>query len=169
MFVSFCEVDDSTKHIRQKIGLIIKKRRVSCSYSQREVSEMTGLTVNTISRLEASGNISLHNLLLVCQALKMQPRELFSEDISLQPPYEMLPSSKKRLELSNKLHKLVMDDSFFSNPKRVSEVIRELKEDPKISNKLSVLLTQYCKQGHLGFVMKGAIKKYHKINNNNID
>lgn len=163
--MSFCCVSDTTKDIRRKIGLLLKQKRVSLSLSQKEVAEMTGLTVNTISRLEQSGNISLHNLLLVCQALQFQPRELFYEDIPLTPPYEMLPSSRKRLELSRKLDQLVKESFFFTDGKRVAEVLSELQEDPKISNKVSVLLSQYCKKGQLTYFMDGPIKRYQKIKN----
>lgn len=164
--MSFCYVSDTTKDIRRKIGLILKHKRVSLSFSQKEVAEMTGLTVNTISRLEQSGNISLQNLLLVCQALQLQPRDLFWEDIHLTPPYEILPSSRKRLDLSRKLDQLVNDSPFFLEGKRVAEVLVELKENSNISNKVSVLLSQYCKKGQLTYFMDGPIKRYQKIENN---
>jgi predicted transcriptional regulator len=59
----------------------------------------------------------------------------------------------------------VKESFFFTDGKRVAEVLSELQEDPKISNKVSVLLSQYCKKGQLTYFMDGPIKRYQKIKN----
>lgn len=162
LFVSFCYVGETNIQILVKIGKYLRNRRESLSYSQRDVSQMTGLTVNTISGMENSGKANLNSFLLVCKALKIQPKEVFAEDIPLESQYPLPPGSRKRAEISRQLDELVFKSNFFNDSKRVSEVIQEIGIDPASSNKISVYLTSYCNEGHLEYFRDGKIKRYKK-------
>ncbi|WDF68033.1 helix-turn-helix transcriptional regulator [Sphingobacterium oryzagri] len=150
------------KDILASIGTRIRKAREELSYSQNDVASMTGLTVNTIASLEKGKGASLNNFLLTCRALKIQPRSIFQEDIDLSPLYNLPPSSKKRREINQRLDDLVYHSDFFVTPKRVADVLKKLNSDKSDSNKFSVYLTAYCKEGELGYVKEGNIKKYVK-------
>lgn len=123
---------------------------------------MTGLTVNTISALEKGKGSSLNNFLLICRALKTQPKEIFYNDIDLTPLYTLPPSTKRRIDITQKLDELVNNSDFFDTPKRVSEVIEKLDSDKRESNKFSVYLTGYCKEGELEYIKEGNFKRYVK-------
>jgi len=123
---------------------------------------MTGLTINSISGIERGKNSSLSNFLLICRALHIQPRHIFEKDIDLTPLYNLPPESKKRIDTTKKLDELVNDTDFFQIPKRVSEVLEKLDSDKRDSNKFSVYLTGYCKEGALEYIKEGNIKKYKK-------
>lgn len=123
---------------------------------------MTGLTVNTISALEKGKGSSLNNFLLICRALKTQPQEIFHNDIDLTPLYPLPPSTKRRIDITQKLDELVNNSDFFHTPKRVSEVIEKLDSDKRESNKFSVYLTSYCKEGELEYIKEGNFKRYVK-------
>lgn len=123
---------------------------------------MTGLTINTILFLEKGRGTTLNNFLLICRALQIQPHTLFKDDIDLTPLFALPPESQKRVEKNQKLDHLVYDSDFFETPRRVAEVIKELNADKADSNKYSVYLTGYCKEGELDYIKEGNYKKYLK-------
>lgn len=152
----------TNKEVLIKLGDIIRQRREVLSYSQGDVADMTGLTINTILFLEKGRGTTLNNFLLICRALQIQPRDLFSSDIELTPLFALPPESQKRVQKNQKLDHLVYYSDFFETPKRVSDVIKELGADKADSNKYSVYLTGYCKEGGLDYVKEGNYKKYLK-------
>src|SRR5690606_41996716 len=119
------------------------------SFSQNDIANMTGLTVNTISALEKGRGSTLNNFLLICRALKTQPKEIFMNDIDLTPLYTLPPSTKHRIDITQKLDELVNNSDFFRTPKRISDVIEKLDYDKRDSNNISVYITIYCKYGEL--------------------
>lgn len=145
-----------------RIGAELRARREAMSFSQNDIANMTGLTVNTISALEKGRGSTLNNFLLICRALKTQPKEIFMNDIDLTPLYTLPPSTKHRIDITQKLDELVNNSDFFRTPKRVSEVIEKLESDKRDSNKFSVYLTSYCKEGELEYIKEGNIKRYVK-------
>ncbi|SMG31221.1 helix-turn-helix transcriptional regulator [Sphingobacterium psychroaquaticum] len=144
-----------------RIGKLLKKHREERSFSQGDVATMTGLTITTIFSVEKGRGTSLSNFLLICQALGIQPRDIFVKDLVLTPPFEAPPGAGYRNETARKLDELVYSN-FFDTPKRVSDVLRELEIDKKDSNKFSVYLTAYCKEGALEYVKEKNIKKYSR-------
>lgn len=155
-------MSETNQDILKEIGRIIKARRVEKAYSQKDISNMTGLTVNMISSFESGKGATLNNFLLVCRALEVQPREILKDDIVLEPPYTLPPETRRRLEVTRKLDELVSESDFFASPKRVSDVLKEVGHDKSESNKFSVYLTSYCKEGQLEYIKEGKIKKYVK-------
>lgn len=113
---------------------------------------MTGLTINMISTFENGRGATLNNFMLICRALKIQPKEVLKDDIDLTPRYNLPPESKRRIEVTRKLDELVRRSDFFALLKRVSEVLKELDYDRSESNKFSVYLTGYCKEGELEYI-----------------
>jgi len=144
------------------IGNFLRKRREELAYSLTDVANMTGLTVNTIASLEKGKGTTLNNFLFVCRALALQPREVFADDIGLNPPYPLPPNAKKRIETTQKLDELILNTDFFTTPRRVADVLQKLESDRKESNKFSVYLTGYCKEGKLDYIKEGPIKWYVK-------
>lgn len=57
---------------------------------------------------------------------------------------------------------MVHESDFFDAPKRVAEVLEKLESDKRDSNKYSVYLTGYCKEGALEYIKEGNIKRYKK-------
>lgn len=145
-----------------KLGLELRLRRESLLYSQKDVAYMTGLTINTIARIEKGKGTTLHNFLLICRALNLQPRTLFEYDIDLTPLNAINPDSKHRIEVTQRLDKLVNNSTFFDTPRRVSDVITELESDQNDSNKFSVYLTGYCQEDVLEYEKVGNYKRYKK-------
>ncbi|WP_166332314.1 helix-turn-helix domain-containing protein [Sphingobacterium chungjuense] len=153
---------ESNKLILRKLGGLLRSRREYLSYSQRDVASMTGLTMTTIAAMERGSGSTMHNFLLVCRALNFQPRKFFSEDIDLTPLYNISPQAKSRIDLRTKLDRLVSESDFFTTPRRVSEVLEELDYDTSVSNKFSVYLTAYCREGELEYFKTGNVKRYIK-------
>ncbi|TDQ82833.1 helix-turn-helix transcriptional regulator [Sphingobacterium yanglingense] len=150
------------KDILKVLGEKIRIRREELSYSQNDVADLTGLTTITVLALEKGRGTTLNNFLLICRALQIQPRDLFESDIELTPLFALPPESQKRVEKNQKLDHLVYDSDFFETPRRVSDVIKELNADKADSNKYSVYLTGYCKEGGLDYIKEGNYKKYLK-------
>jgi len=155
-------VSEINQEILIEIGRRVRDRRDEKAYSQKDISNMTGLTVNMISNFENGKGATLNNFLLICRALGIQPREILDGDIALTPPYNLPPESRRRIEVTRKLDKLVTESDFFETPRRVAEVIKEVGHDKSESNKFSVYLSGYCKEGHLDYIKAGKIKKYVK-------
>jgi transcriptional regulator with XRE-family HTH domain len=144
------------------IGQKFRVCREELFFTQRDVANMTGLTVNTIAAVERGKGTTLYNFLLICRALKIQPKKIFEEDMELVSLYDVEPESKRRIEITQKLDDLVYHSDFFDSPKRVSEVLEELKSDKNDSNKFSVYLTAYCKEDVLEYQKAGNFKRYKK-------
>lgn len=159
---SICFVSERNKNILKKLGDILRLRREELSYSQSDVADMTGVTTVTVISLEKGRGTTLSNFLLICRALQIQPRDVFQEDIDLSPLFGLSPASQKRVEKNQKLDHLVYDSDFFETPRRVADVIKELGADKADSNKYSVYLTGYCKEGELDYIKEGNYKKYLK-------
>lgn len=153
---------DSNKLILKKLGGLFRSRREYLSYSQRDVASMTGLTMTTIAAMERGSGSTMHNFLLLCRALDFQPRLFFHEDIDLTPLYNISPQAKSRIDLRTKLERLVSDSDFFATPRRVSEVLERLDYDKSVSNKFSVYLTAYCREGELEYIKTANVKRYVK-------
>ncbi|WP_165799082.1 helix-turn-helix domain-containing protein [Sphingobacterium corticibacter] len=153
---------ETNELILKKLGDLLRSRREHLSYSQRDVASMTGLTMTTIAAMERGSGSTMHNFLLVCRALNFQPRKFFPEDMDLTPLYDISPQSKSRIDLRTKLERLVSESDFFTVPRRVSEVLEELDYDRSVSNKFSVYLSAYCREGELEYVKTGNVKRYIK-------
>lgn len=159
---SICVVQHINQDVLISIGAILRARREGLSLSLNDIANMTGLTVNTISALEKGKGSTINNFILICRALKIQPKEVFISDIELAPLYNLPPSTKRRIDITKKLDELVNHSDFFHTPKRVAEVIEELDSDKSDSNKFSVYLSTYCKEGELEYIKEGNIKRYVK-------
>lgn len=159
---SIYKVLQTNKLILTKLGNYLRSRREYLSYSQRDVASMTGLTMTTIAAIERGSGSTMHNFLLVCRALDLQPRTLFQEEIDLTPLYNLSPQAKNRIDLRTKLERLVSESDFFITPRRVSEVLEVLDYDKSVSNKFSVYLTAYCREGELEYIKTGNVKRYIK-------
>lgn len=59
----------SSDLVAQKLGERVRLRRLSRNLSQQELSEMTGSSLSSIRRLEASGQGTVKALIRVAQAL----------------------------------------------------------------------------------------------------
>lgn len=140
----------------------MRNRRESLGYSQRDVSQMTGLTVNTISGLENRGTANLNTFLLVCRALKIQPKEIFAEDILLEPRYELSPTIRKQKAVYKQLEDVVFHSNFLNEDRRVADLTRLLELDPALSGQISVYLASLCEKGILEFSRRGRINFYRK-------
>jgi transcriptional regulator with XRE-family HTH domain len=68
----------------QRIGALLRKRRESAGISQRDLADLTGLSVHTISNVElAKGNPTLDVLEKLCDPLGL---ELFLQPRKILPP-----------------------------------------------------------------------------------
>lgn len=163
-YYSICYVSRINEDFILSIGKKIRKRREGLSFTQKDVAYMTELTINTIAAVEKGKGTTMYNLLLMCRALKIQPKTLFEEDLVLIPLNAIEPDSKRRKDITQKLDDLVYNSKFFETPKRVAEVLTELKADKNDSNKFSVYLTGYCKEDVLEYQKVGNFKLYKKLN-----
>lgn len=159
---SFWFVADINKDFLENMGARLRLRREELRFSQRHVADQTGITMNTISAIENGKGGTLNNLLLICRALKIQPRDVMAADLKLTSVFELSPESSRRLAITKQLEELIFHTDFFDQPRRVSEVIENLGLDSSLSNRFSVYLTSYCKEGVLEYVRSGHVKKYRK-------
>lgn len=163
-YYSICFVSTINNKALIELGKQLRARREACNYAQRDVSQMTGITINTISALENGNGATLNNFLLICRAVHTHPKDIFQLDMDLTPLYTLPPFERKRIEIALKLKNLIFETDFFEEPKRVSEVIERLESNKKESNKFSVYLSGYCKEGALDYIRVGNIKKYTRKN-----
>lgn len=155
-------MDDKSKVVQVKVGAKIRQRRLAKMYSQKDVADLTGLSVNTISAIENGANFTAHNFYLLFNALEIHPRDLYDIDVELEPKYVLPPKSQTRIEISSNLENLVVRSDFFEEPKRVAEVLHELELDPSLSKNFSVYLSAYCRKGKLVVLQDGKVNRYQK-------
>ncbi|MDQ1149484.1 helix-turn-helix domain-containing protein [Sphingobacterium zeae] len=153
---------DINENILEEIGEELRIQREKIYYTLKDVANMTGLTTNTVSAIEKGKGSSLNNFILICRALKIQPHKIFRKEIDLTPLYNIPPESKRRIELTKELDDLVYNSNFFEIPRRVSDIIQQLNANKDQSNKFSVYLSGYCKEGTLEYEKHGNYKQYRK-------
>lgn len=133
----------------EKLGQRIRERREELHYSQKQVADMSGLSNATISKIEQGNNLSIDKLVLICQAIKIQLRDLFSEDIPLVSRYPLAPEEEETRTFNLALEKMVDKTDYLYTPRRVSEMLREMGQPSSKSKTLSVYLKRFCEMGLL--------------------
>ncbi|HZH55363.1 MAG TPA: helix-turn-helix domain-containing protein [Sphingobacteriaceae bacterium] len=153
-------MDETSKWVLEKLGQRIRERREELHYSQKQIADMTGLSNNTISKIEQGNNLAIDKLVLVCQAIKIQPRDLFEEDIPLVSPYSLAPEEEERRTFNLAVENMVDKTDYLYSPRRVSEMLREMGQPSSKSRPLSVQLKRYCKNGKLEVIPDGKVHWY---------
>lgn len=159
-------MDETSKWVLEKLGQRIRERREELHYSQKQVADMSGLSNNTISKIEQGYNLSVDKLVLICQAIKIQPRDLFPEDIPLVPLYSLAPEEEERRKQNIELEDLIHRSDYFEQSRRVSEVLREMGLPASKSRSLSSQLRQYCEKGVLAIDPDKKVYRYRMKNRN---
>lgn len=73
---------------------VVKKLRIDKNWSQEKLSEVSGLSLRTIQRLENGSNASLESLKVLAAALEVNPKELiFQERQEFQKPLDAVKTS----------------------------------------------------------------------------
>lgn len=60
------------------IGLFLKELRVNCGYTQLELSHLSDVHLNSISRIENGNNFTIAMLLRLAEILDVSPAEVLS-------------------------------------------------------------------------------------------
>ena len=58
----------------------VKALRLNKSWSQEQLSEVSGLSLRTIQRIENGSNISIESLKVLAMALEVDPNELLIQE-----------------------------------------------------------------------------------------
>lgn len=115
----------------EKLGEQVKYYRLGRDLLQKDLAEMVGTTVNTISRLEIGAiGCSLEMLLSLCEALQVSPDALLSGNYNMlySPYYEHFCEMKGVIQE----HLTASLQEFFENlPEKKKE--REAEEQPPCS------------------------------------
>jgi len=146
----------------QQIGERIRKYRKEKGHSMDDVSQMTGLSVNTLSSIENGGNTYVSHCIAICQALELKPSELFDIQIELKPRYELPPSRKNRALTTFRVNSL-LETGFFGTPRFVESVVEELAVNYGVqvdSSEISTALKKLNEDGKLTFSKSGRRNLY---------
>lgn len=76
---------------------LLKKLRISKSWSQEELAEQAGLSLRTVQRIESEGIASLQSRKAIATALEVDPSALNAEsDSAVDQNAELMPTIEKR-------------------------------------------------------------------------
>lgn len=147
-----------------RIAEQLRKRRRESGFSLEDVSAMTGLTVNTISSIENGGDTYVSNCLAICQAIKLDPKDLFDLDLPLEPRFALPPDRKERLLTTRRVTELV-ESGFFASPRLVVSVLKEFSVNYGVeppSSEVSTALKKLAKDGRLEYTKLGRKNVYRE-------
>ncbi|MCR8667476.1 helix-turn-helix domain-containing protein [Aestuariibaculum sp. M13] len=133
------------------LGSKIAEQRIREDLEIEDVVEMTGLTYNTISKIENGSDTYLSNFIWVSLALNIHPKELLDIDLVIRPRYELTPKRKEKSRLTKRIEKLI-HEGFFKSPRKTNEVLQKLEENYQIkleSKNVSTILKRFAKSGDL--------------------
>lgn len=69
------------KSIRDRIGLIIREKRIICRFTQEELAEKVSLSTGMIGQIERGETMpSIDSLASIIRELNIDPRSLFDDD-----------------------------------------------------------------------------------------
>ncbi|MHB1177602.1 MAG: helix-turn-helix domain-containing protein [Daejeonella sp.] len=147
-----------------QIGDRIRKYRKKHGYSLEDVSAMTGFSINTISSIENGGDTYISYCIAICQALEVNPTELFEIELDLKPRYELPPDRRNRALTTLRVNQL-LDSGFFSTPKLVVFVVEEFAAVYGVqpdSAEVSTALKKLANDGKLNYTKSGRKNLYVK-------
>ncbi len=144
----------------KQIGNNIKLKRLEKGYSQEDIRDMTGFSVNTISAIENGKETTISYILGIAKALETHPAEVLNIDFDTTPLFNLSPKSKERIAFTKEIRKLILTTDFFNIPKRVNEVLDVLKINQSASSKCSVILNNLSKDGLLRIKKAGRNNLY---------
>lgn len=93
----------STTEVLEELGRRIKAARISIPATQREMAEMTNLSLKTISNIEAGKDVAFSTVIEVLRALgQLQPLELLVPEQGPRPS-DLASLGKRRERVSKKM------------------------------------------------------------------
>src|SRR5260221_5561638 len=117
------------KDVTEKLGAILKNKRIEMSYSLGDMEEMTQFPKSTILNIEKGVSTNINYYVAYGQAVELS---ILPIELKLKSILELTPARKNRLFLTIKIKELLNDSRFFEKKRSVSEVLQELKEVYKI-------------------------------------
>ncbi len=148
----------------KQIGERIRTFRKDRGYSLEDISAMTGFSVNTISSIENGGDTYLSYCLAICQAIGVEPAELFKIKLDLKPRFELPPDRRSRALTTLRVNQL-FESGFFETPKLVVSVLEEFESTYGIqpeSSEVSTALKKLANEGRLQYTKAGRRNLYVK-------
>lgn len=150
----------SAKQIGEKIRAFRKDR----GYSLEDISAMTGFSVNTISSIENGGDTYLSYCIAICQAIGVEPAELFKLELELKPRFELPPDRRTRALTTLRINQLY-ESGFFETPRLVVSVLEEFESTYGVqpeSSEVSTALKKLAIDGRLQYTKEGRRNLYVK-------
>ncbi|HXJ99723.1 MAG TPA: helix-turn-helix transcriptional regulator [Gelidibacter sp.] len=108
------------------IGADLREFRQKSGYSLSDVSDMTGIPINTVIEMEQGVTINIDYYFEFAKAVSYPFRTLHSLKIPLKPAYELSQEKKARTFLTRKIRKIINNEGFLGEGKTVDEIIDEL-------------------------------------------
>ena len=148
--------------VLKSVGKQIKRCRIDLCLEIEDVSEMTGLTYNTINNIENGEETFLSNIIEVSFALGMHLKDLFNIPMTVKPRFQLSPARREKSRLTARIN-IYLSDNYFSLPRKSSEVVQKLKDDFKVdieSKNVSTILTRMAKNKILKISKQGIKNLY---------
>ena len=148
--------------VLQSVGQRIKSCRIDQGLEIEDISEMTGLSYNTINNIEKGEETHFSNIIEVSFALGMHLKELLNIPLIVKPRFELSPARREKSRLTARIN-LYLGEDYFNSPRKSSDVVQRLKDDFKVeihSKNVSTILTRMAKNNILKITKEGIKNLY---------
>ena len=144
------------------VGQRIKSCRISKGLEIEDISEMTGLSYNTLNNIEKGEETHFSNIIEISFALGLHLKELFDIPILVKSRFELSPARLEKSRLTARIN-LYLSEDYFDLPRKSSNVVQRLKEDFKVeihSKNVSTILSRMAKNNILKITKEGSKNLY---------
>lgn len=148
--------------VLKSIGTEIRKYRIKKNLEIEDVSEMTGLSYNTINNIENGEETYFSNIIEVCFALEIHPKELFDIPLIIKPRFELSATRLEKSRLTSRI-KIYVNEGFFKAPRKANDIVQKLKDDFTVeveSKNVSTVLARLAKNNILKITKEGNKNLY---------
>lgn len=138
--------------------------RESKGWELEDIAEMTGFTYSTIHAIEKGREARTSYLVEIMRAIGVHPKELFNIPLKMTPRFPLTASRREKSRLTTRLHKVLEESDFFSEPRFTRDVAAHLKDKYRIKVKsaaVSVVLLRMVNEGRLKAKRRGRQNMYY--------
>ena len=148
--------------VLQTVGERIKSCRIHQGLEIEDISEMSGLSYNTINNIEKGEETHFSNIIEISFALGLHLKELFDIPLIVKSRSELSPARREKSRLTARIN-LYLSEDYFDSPRKSSNVVQRLKEDFKVeihSKNVSTILSRMAKNNILKITKEGSKNLY---------
>tara|TARA_B100000678_G_scaffold218034_1_gene185403 strand:+ start:617 stop:1105 length:489 start_codon:yes stop_codon:yes gene_type:complete len=155
-----------SKKALKVIGNRIAEERQKQNLEISDIADQSGLSYNTIAKIENGQDALFSSFIEVCYALNLHPKEILKVELTVRPKNKLSPTRKEKSRLTSRIKNLI-EKGHFDSWQGTSDVVKKLQENFNVrteSKNVSSILRRLNSESYL-LVQRNGRKNLYKIKN----